>query len=314
MAGQSGASGSSSGAHSGGAPSPASSGGTADVSDLLADYEERFEEQGGLLQQTQQQLRDVQGQHGETTEVLQRLKEALNGPQQGRQATPDDAELEQLNAKIDHYLQVAIAAERAGKPMPVTIQGHVDALTTAVAHRRELMAIKAENASTKQQLARLTNPAFQVDQQAFASMDGMLMGAMQTFFGDDPEMSSVRDAQFKSVAGLISSEINRLKAEEPDIWERVRRNPADQRKLVNHFAQKAIPPAARNLMQQQQIQNTPITYNDLKQAWQESQQIEDPVRRAKIQDHLRPQLLSGMFQSARNRDGGNGNVRVNDLF
>ncbi len=145
-------------------------------------------------------------------------------------------------------------------------------------------------AKIQKQMGQVSDPSHSIDQMAFSAIDSNIINGLNTVYGENEEMEQVKAQQFRSVAALITEEIKQLKQNDPETWDRIRRNPVDQKKLTNHFLQKVIPPRARQLMEDDRIRNTPTTFSDLMAAFKEANQIKDPEQRKQIQERIRQEM------------------------
>jgi hypothetical protein len=193
---------------------------------------------------------------------------------------------------MDQYIQAAIDAERAGRPIPLTANAAIKSLKFQISQIQRNEAKDAEIAALQRQLKEQGNPARQIDVQAYSNIDGHLMSALKTVYGADFNIMP----HFNAIGGQIVDEIKQIQREEPETWDRIRRDPTYQRKMVNYFVEQSIPPKARQLLQEEQIRQTPLTGQDLHAAWRETKELlsKDPQNGAlrKQLGEIREQLLS----------------------
>jgi hypothetical protein len=282
---------------------------------MLADHQQRFESMGNELQTTRQQAEGFRQQSAQTADVLNRIKSALTGEEQA-QLSEDDQEIAGHQAQIDEYIAAAIEAERRGKPIPLTINSAIKSAQAQIARIEQIKTMKGQIAALTGKVDKATDPSHSINAQAYSNFDSFAINALQQVYGTDPGMADVRDAQFGAVSKLIIGEIKAIQKEAPDMWDRIRRNPEDQKRLVTHYVKQVVPPRARELMEQDTIRKTPITLPDLKTAWDQAKEIDDPQARAEIQAKLRPQMLEMIYSRSRNSRGQGENQRpgINDLF
>ena len=95
----------------------------------------------------------------------------------------------------------------------------------------------------------------------------------------------------------IINEVQRIQRERPDIWQQIRKNPEYQKRLVMHHVEQIIPPKARELLRNEKIQNTPMSNQDLWQAFREAGEKykDNPTMRQKIQTSIRQEIISRKF-------------------
>jgi len=312
MAGDSQGSQNSSGANQGGAQG---GGGSDAVQQMLQDHQQRFESMGNELQTTRQQAESFRQQSEKTAGVLDRIKGALTGDQAPK-LDPDDEEIAHYQGQIDEYIAAAIEAERRGKPIPVTINAAIKSFQGQIARIEQIKELKGRLSGIEGKVNQAADPQNQINMQAYSNIDSFTINALQQVYGAGQDMEDVRNAQFKSVASLLTAEIKSIQKDAPDLWDRIRRNPEDQKRIVTHYVKQVVPPRARELMEQDTIRKTPITLPDLKTAWDEAKEIEDPAVRAEIQAKLRPQMLEHIYSRSRNSRGQDQQQRtgINDLF
>jgi hypothetical protein len=306
-------SGSSGAPQGGGAAAPAAGGqqgsgdgGTPDVQALLAQHRHALEQQSSLYGETSQELTQLKKDHAGTKAMLDGIKKAITG-EEAEAPDPYDVKIKHYEGLIDQYLGAAIEAERAGKPIPLTVQNALESFKGQIDLLQENKRVTKELATLKDAVEKATDPSRAVDQTAFSSMDSLLINGLNTVYGATDDMEPVKRSQFRAVAQTINTEIQRLQQEEPHMWDRIRRHPEDQRKLVNHFIRQAIPPRARELMEEDQVRRTPMTDAQLKQAFREARGIEDPQTKEATRTQIRQQLLERMV-------GGKRGGAINDLY
>jgi hypothetical protein len=282
-----------------------------DVNALLEDFRSQMAEP---LQQSQREVGELRQQGQKTQQILDKMKKVLNGDEDAAAVVdPIDQQISHLQGQVDNYIAAAIEAERRGRPIPLTVNAALESFQGQISTLKQMKGLISSNKELAQKVDRFANPSAQIDNMAFSSLDSAVMNALNTVYGEGEDMQGVKEAQFKSITSLIGKEIRDLKENDPEIWDRIRRNPTDQKKLVAHFTKQVIPPRARQLLEEEQIKNTPLTLSDLKQAWEETADIEDPRARKEIRDQLRPQILEHVWSKSR-KGGGGGRARVNDVF
>lgn len=275
--------------------------GSADISQILEQHRQALEQQTSLFGQSQNEIKTLKDQNAATQAVLDRIKNAVGGgkAEDAAEADPFAAQIQHYTGLIDEYLGAAIEHERQGKPIPLTVKNAIESFQGHIKQLELNRSMSAELAKLKQQVAKATDPSHAIDQQAYGNIDSFVISGLDTVYGHGDQMEEVKTAQFRTVTQQITNEVKRLHKEDPDMWDRIRRNPADQRKLVNHFIKLSVPPRARELMEEDQIRKTPVTLPMLQEAWQESKEIKDPAQRAKIQSVLRHQILEATVMKGR---------------
>lgn len=274
------------------------------VHELLEQHRQALEQTQGLFQNSDNELRQLKDRNAKTESVIDGIRKALNGGDDKENNGPDpvDTEIKHYEELIDQYLGAAMEAERKGRPIPLTVKNAIESFQGHIKQLKVNKTQAAEIAELKKLVSQAVDPQTQIDNGAFASIDSMIVSSLNTLYGtDDPEkgdgsVEQTKSEQFRAVARMIGSEIKSLRANDPDMWDRIRRSPQDQRKLVNHFVKRVIPPAAHKLMEEKQIQDTPITTGDLWAAFREAGEIKDGAEKKRVRDAIRQQLVQRMFQ------------------
>jgi hypothetical protein len=116
-----------------------------------------------------------------------------------------------------------------------------------------------------------------IDKTAYNNIDGHLTQALATIYGPQHDTRP----QFNAISQQLIAEISDLQKNEPDTWERIRRDPSAQRKLVNYFVEQSIPPKARQLLHEDHVRRTPLTGDELLGAFRETKELlkKDPQNR-----------------------------------
>lgn len=283
------------------------------VNELLENFRQEMETP---LSQGAAQINDLRQQNAQTQKVLERIKAAVSGDEgDGKGAgDPIDTQIEHLQGQVDQYIAAAIEAERRGKPIPLTVNSALEGFQGQIMLLKQIKTLQATNKELTGKVDRVSNPGHMIDQQAYAHLDSAVLNALNTVYGTTDDVEPVKEAQFKAVTSLIGKEINDLRANNPELWDRIRRNPQDQQKLVSHYVKQVIPPRARQLLEDEQVKKTPLTLADLQQAWKQTEQIEDQESQRELRAQLRPKILEHIYARSRGQRGQTERPRANDLF
>lgn len=292
---------------------------TSQGGDTGVDFRALFEQTTQELESTKHQasqfskeLSSVKEASGKTSQALDKIRAALTG-EDGGEVDPVQSQVSALEAKMDEVLQIAIEAERAGKPIPMTVATAVDGLKSQIEFIKYKAAADAQIAELKAQYKQLSNPTNTIDQTAYSNMDSSIMTALNAIYGNAEEYEPVKSAQFDSISRQIISEIKDLKQNDPETWDKIRRSPKAQQNLVTHFVKKTIPPRARQIMEEDQIRREPMSYNELLNAFREAKELsaKDPKAQAYVSE-IRQELLARMME--KNMPGTGQKTRMSDLF
>ena len=277
--------------------SAASGGGDINFQELFESTQKELQSTKSESQQMQQRLKLVGDESKKTGETLERIKAALMGEQQQEQkGSTVDEQIEGLQAQMDYYIQQAIEAERKGSPIPLTANLAVQSLKHQIETLKEREEYRKELAEIKRALRVQGDPARSVDQIAYSIIDSHLSSVLATIYGPDEDTSVQRDA----ISKLIVAELKDLQKSEPQSWDRIRRDQNAQKRLVNHFAEKIIPPKARQIMQNDEIRRTPIGTPELVNAWREAKELAakgDQQAKA-YAEQIRSQILQRMAEKS----------------
>lgn len=277
--------------------SAASGGGDLNFQDLFESTQKELQSTKAESQQMQQRLKLVGDESKKTGETLERIKAALMGNQlQETEKSGVETEIESLQQQMDYYIQQAIEAERKGSPIPLTANLAVQSLKHRIEYLQERETHKKEMAELKRQLREQGDPARGVDQIAYSNIDSHLSSVLATIYGPDEDTSVQREA----ISKLIVNELKDLQKTEPQAWDRIRRDQTAQKKLVNHFAEKIIPPKARQILQTDEIRRTPIGTPELINAWREAKELAakgDPQAK-QYAEQIRSQILQRMAEKS----------------
>jgi len=232
-----------------------------------------------------QKYHDANSRATESQETLDRLKKVLVGDESEAEATPWYEDMQ------DYYLKQAMEAEKEGQGIPLT--ANLAVKLAEVARQNEALTKQLEDLTKKQQV--MADPMVQLDNQTYMNIDTTIENQLGKIYGEVPAF------QFDAITKELSSTINQIKKDHPQAWDEIRRSPTKQQQLANHFVMKNVPPKAREMMQNEKIQNTPMTQQELLQAFDESKEIEDPKQRTRIQQNIRQSILEQMLQDKRKR-------------
>jgi archaellum component FlaC len=203
----------------------------------------------------------------QSQETIQRIKEAMGGEKQ-QEAYWYDEMLDQL-----------LEQEKAGKSLPMTARLASVLAATEKTSREQ----REEMAALKEQIKQLSNPTTTVNQAVYAKIDNQITTNLEKVFGEvDPHL-------YDSVSVKVADTLKAIQKEHPEQWEKIRRNDADQMKIVAWAIQSFVPPSAKKLVMQQWEDKQPITDGDFQQAFDEIKKIPDPKMRAKAMEAVRVQ-------------------------
>ena len=256
------------------------------------DYAKLFQSTQAELQQTKsaidsykQELETVTRRASESSEVVGRLKEALS-PTDPKNVDPTTA----WKAERDYWLRVGIEAEKAGRPMPVTIDTKVETLDLKIKLYEQEKAKNEELKALKAKVDEISDPEREVDRSAFAFINSQIADVVERLYGQDDKTFPQRNAQFNAISEQVAHEIKRLQKEEPKAWAQVRRSDEMKKRLVDYVAALNQPPQVRKMLEEERLRTTPITMADLNRAFADAKKIENPYEREKATAKIRQEM------------------------
>lgn len=247
-----------------GGSSAESGGEVEDFGQLLQEAQEQLVETRGHLDQTRQEVNQVRGESAAARQTLERLQRALSGDEdRDRQAGRQRSEkTTALKAQLDEYLQAALDAERRGSPIPLTTNLAVQFFEQAIAGEKDKAALEAELAKMRSKIEQATDPAQSLAMTAYTDIDGKIITALNTIYGAGDEYEDVKQGQFKAIADMVVGELRHMQRDDPAKYDQIIRQPNARAGLVRRFVERAIPPRARAIMQQDNLERTEMSIDE----------------------------------------------------
>lgn len=277
-------------------------GGVVDYAQILAEQNQALSQQSKTVDQLRRQL-------GESSETMSRVKKAFTGEQEQR-VDPSQARINEHEQFLDYFLQQGLEAERRGQPIPLTVTLGSKLAQENIASEKRAAKLEAKLAQLEGKINRQEDTGYRLTDQAAAVMEGMLQEGLAQVYGDDESSERTRAAQFEAVAGRISEEIKDLMKNDPKVWDKVRRNPASLRKMVNHFVGELIPPKARQMLENQRIQDVEqstdelyIAFNQAKQMLENAGSDREIHEYTRVMDSIRQDIIGRQYGGGGSRNG-----------
>lgn len=225
----------------------------------------------------QEQISASQGENAQLKNTLDRMRSALVGDD-GRQQS-DEPDM----TWYDDVLRVALEAEKAGRGIPIT----VDLATRIKGQSEENRDLKRQVAMLAAQVNKVSNPETLHNLRAYENIDDHIHNSLEKLYGEvDPQFS-----QF--VSAKLSQDLKQIQKENPDAWAKIRGSDTLQQRLVNHAIQSAIPKQVRGQLEQDYYKNSPMTLDELAQAYaQADQEIKDPRIREEVKAKARQEYFA----------------------
>lgn len=297
-------------------------GGGADGAGQVTDYSELLEQAQSELGQTQEELGYTKQELATIRQATEQNQRTLDSIRQifapDNRAAPTKGTKTKARAErmMEEFLQAALADKsRGGTGLPLTTTLATEFFQKMMEDADENEKLRSDIEELKKQTKRATDPSAALDLMAFADFDGKIMSALNTVYGAGDEYGQQKDAQYKAICMQIEQEIRDLKENDPDVWDRVRRNGTDRAKMVGHFVKLNIPPKARELLEEQQIRDTPLTLEDTYQAFLEAKELarqnpSNPEYKALKAELGREVLVEISLRNRGGRAGGGGGRRI----
>lgn len=265
----------------------------------VLDFQQALAGQYGALQnlgvQTQQshaELEALKAKNAEQEKLLGGLRQVFNPQPEG---DPIDQEISGYEQQLDYYLQEALEAEKMGQSIPLTTNLAVQLFQGKIAQAKERRNWEGKMQKLENQIRGLTDPNVTSDRQAYGNIDNFIINNVEMIYGSGQDTQQIRNVQFEAVARLVSDEIKRIKSQMPDVWDTIKRSPDKQKRLVGYFFEQNLPPAVRQRLETEKLQNTPMSQDELTQAFREADQIQDERTRNDVKQKIRQELLSMRF-------------------
>ncbi len=232
---------------------------------------------GDILDQHRSEVgKTVEGLRGELHKshgTLERVRKAFAGDDEGEKLTPYQKRMAAYKDLGQHIEREALENQKkGGQGLPLTTRLGKELADLGIQSEQRAEKLEAELAEIKAALKRQQNPAFQGLERAAFIMEGMIDDGLEALYGSDAQSKAIRSAQFNAVTARVNEEIKDLMKNDPDALLKVQRNPKIMRKMVNHFMAEMLPPKVRTMLDDQRIQNEPISQQELYQAFGEARQ------------------------------------------
>jgi hypothetical protein len=162
---------------------------------------------------------------------------------------------------------------------------------------QQLYNLSKENTESTRMLAELnkkvemlSNPVTRVDQNSYAIVDDNINEYLETIYGESQPMIA------NAVREKMVDTIRLIQKEAPQKWEQIRRSPGQLQKLVQHTVLETLPPAVIEQIKAEEEANTPITYSQIQQAYQEMKSAEFQALPAKQRQEIQTQVRHAEFE------------------
>jgi len=244
-----------------------------------SDFFQQYQREMG---ETRQTASEAASKSSRNEQILSKLQAVFTG---------EDGEPAQ-DEWFDQIMNAAFEAEKNGQPMPITVQVATQLMDTQKQLAKATQIIQQLQARQE----RLDDPSTTDENMAYSDIDKTIRAQLNQVYGGQ-ESPHIRTA----IEGSIVQELKYLREKEPAIFQKVINDDAARKKMVKHFVMAAVPPKARQIVEEVREATAPITQEDFSQAWQEAQMIEDSQLRSEVQATLRQEFLAQRNKNALRR-------------
>lgn len=231
---------------------------------------------------------------------VRRLREVFSPQQQQQQAEAPNP-VEALEAQIDYYLEQAMEAKAKGTPMPLTTNAAIQSFQNLIQLHQSIAEFKKEIAELKSGMNQANDPNTAINNHAYTTMDNFLQNSLDAMYGNDPNAVGVKQSMYGAASARVVAHIKELQRAAPAQWERIRRNGQDMQRIVNAVVRDIIPPKAMQIIEQDELQNTEMSTQELWKAWREADSIKNPQERQRIRTMIRRDLIQQQMPQPRRR-------------
>lgn len=230
---------------------------------------------------------------GQTKATLDKIRKVF-APDADTPRDPVKEKISEYEAQLDHYLEKALEAEKAGQPIPLTTNLAVNYFQDKIASEKSNADLQRTIQALQSKIDNLSNPQQAQNNQAYSNMDSHLITTLDTLFGDPGKVTPQKQAQFQAISTQVGQAIKRLQKEAPAQWDQIRRNPDLQKQVIDNYVRQNLPPAVTRMMEQEKLSKQTMNQGELWEAFREAKDIADPEERAEIRTKIRQQILQGM--------------------
>ena len=254
-----------------------------------AELSPQLQELIGGLQDEVSDLRGRYDQASRSASAAERQIEAIRAALGGGDADGGGNEPDVDKEFLDEFLEASLADKtKGGSGLPLTTK-----LAIRVTQQAQQLqdALKVIN-ELKQRAEILSDPNLEIDRRAYLSMDSMVQNSVAKLYDGDIDKNVVH-----AINNKITADIQKLQKQAPEMWDRIRRNPEFQKRMVMAHIESVIPSRARQILRDDHIQRTPMSESELLDALREAKQkipLNHPKRNQVIES-IRQEILQSRF-------------------
>ncbi len=257
------------------------------------DYQSAFKSQSKKLQETESSLsrlsQDWESSKGDL-DLVKKLKGVFSeGDGRGQQQQSPVGEWER---QLDFYIEQAVEAKNRGQGIPLTANLAISHFKSLIENYNVRQALEQKVGQLEKQLQSVQDPGHNLNQRAFYSFDTHIKNGLERIYGKDGSTMPQRQAQFQAIGRQVSQAIQELMQKNPQKWDQMRRDPKEIEELANRALRMNLPPKAVQMIEQEQLRNTPMSLGELRQAFKEAESIKNPEERSRIRASIRQDILA----------------------
>lgn len=256
------------------------------------DYQSAFKSQQKKIQEQDQSFsklhQEWEGKKGDL-ELVSKMKDVFappKPPQGGEDPIPG------WESQLDFYIQQAVEAKNNGRGIPLTANLAIHSFQQAIANHKAQQAMQQTINEMRQQLQEVRDPGHQLNQRAYGNFDTHIKNGLERIYGNDPSTFGSRQAQFRAIGQQVSQALQELQQKNPQRWDMIRRDPKEIEAIANRALRMNLPPKAVQMIEQEQLRNTPMSVGELRQAFKEAAQIKNDGERTRVQEKIRQDILA----------------------
>ncbi len=160
-----------------------------------------------------------------------------------------------------------------GQQIPMTTQIALNFYQSQIENLKTIAELKKQIGDLKGGVDRANDPEAPVNNIAYTQMDTFLQQSLDQLYGTDAKQTAVKRQMYNSVSDTLAGELRRLQAQAPGEWDMLRRNPGKLQSKVNEVLRSIVPPKAMAMLEQEELENTPMSKGELWGAFNEARQL-----------------------------------------
>jgi hypothetical protein len=257
------------------------------------DYKSAFQSQNKKLQDTESNLhqlrQDWEGKRGDL-DLVSKMKDVFSPPKSQAAESP----VAGWERELDFYIEQAVEAKNQGRGIPLTANLAISHYKALIENYNIRQNLEGQLGEMKQRLEALSNPGHAMDQQAYSSFDTFIKNGLERIYGADQGTFPQRLAQFRAIGQQVAQAIKELRQKNPERWDMIRRDPREIEKLANRALRMNLPPKALQMIEQEQLRNTPMQPGELMQALREAKIAykDNPAELSRVSQMIRREYLA----------------------